>query len=390
MSVFSIETQGAVSNRDDWVINPSVQILENALKNAHHIYHQDLANFDFNLFKAKLPKTAKPADFYKFLDTEINTEGVISWTDELKRNFVKKQRLAEIDLKYMRTITYRAFVKRVCYFNSEWIVRPREFPSLLPTKESYNVFLCVEYGTPNLSALITTTITDIGLINVHINAYPLYSDGKEQSAISSSALFKFKKHYKDESISPEDIFYFVYGILHHKGFKQAYKNFLAKEDHRVPLSKDFKKISYLGKELALLHLNYENLAISEELRIFYNDVLVSDLKEIPDEDFRVTKMELKEERLIYNEALSVGNIPKKAWEYTLCGKSAIKLYMNAQRVKVSKKAKDVNGDFIISDPNDFAGGKYVFLTLLRVISLAVKSVELIEKISTCDYQEKML
>nr|WP_120946139.1 type ISP restriction/modification enzyme [Helicobacter labacensis] len=51
-------------------------------------------------------------------------------------------------------------------------------------------------------------------------------------------------------------------------------------------------------------------------------------------------------RLIYNEHLSIDNIPSKAWEYSLCGESAIKLYMRAQRVKESKKAKDANGDFI--------------------------------------------
>ncbi|WP_121022711.1 type ISP restriction/modification enzyme [Helicobacter vulpis] len=385
-SVFVAETRGVTSGCDEWVINPSSQTLENTLQNAHRIYHENLANFDLKSFETKLPPHTKPADAYKFLGTEIDTSGVIGWTRDLKKKFCKKQKLADIDLKYMRTITYRPFTKRHCYFNPEWIEEPRKFATLLPTEKSKNVFLCVNGSTLELSVLMTRTITDVGLIRPCINAYPLYSDGKKESAISLSALFRFQKHYQDENITAEDIFYFVYAILHHVGFKEIYRNFLAKESPRVPLARDFKKMSALGRELAQLHLNYESLEPSQELRIIYK----GDLANAPDEHYRVSKMQLEKDtnRLIYNEYLSIDNIPSKAWEYTLCGESVIKLYMKAQRVKESKKAKDANGDLIISDPNDFKGGKYIFETLLRVITLSLKSVDLIEKIGACDYRQE--
>ncbi|GMB89899.1 hypothetical protein NHP190002_05780 [Helicobacter ailurogastricus] len=385
MSVFIADTKGIVSNRDDYVINPSSQTLENTLKNAHRIYHENLANFDLKSFKAKLPPKTKPADAYRFLDTEIDTDGAIGWTDDLKKKFCKKQKLASIDLKHIRTITYRSFAKWRCYFNPEWVARPGKFTTLLPTEKSENVFLCVNGGALKLNALTTKNIMDIHFIG-DTQAYPLYSDGKKESTISLSALLKFQRHYQDENITAEDIFYFVYAILHHVGFKEIYRNFLAKESLRVPLARDFKKMSALGKELAQLHLNYESLEPSQELRIIYK----GDLANAPDEHYRVSKMQLEKDtnRLIYNEYLSIDNIPSKAWEYTLCGESAIKLYMKAQRVKESKKAKDANGDLIISDHNDFKGGKYIFETLLRVITLSLKSVDLIKQIGACDYRQE--
>ncbi|QQX48035.1 hypothetical protein HG569_03330 [Helicobacter pylori] len=91
-------------------------------------------------------------------------------------------------------------------------------------------------------------------------AYPLYyydDLGNRHYAISGYALNLFRNITKI-TLSEEEIFYYIYAIFHHKGYLEKYKNSLTKEDPRIALSKDFKELSILGKELAKLHLNYES------------------------------------------------------------------------------------------------------------------------------------
>ncbi|GHS26827.1 hypothetical protein JP0119_07230 [Helicobacter pylori] len=112
----------------------------------------------------------------------------------------------------------------------------------------------------NFSALVSDCISSYDLI-LHNQAYPLYyydDLGNRHDAISGYALNLFRKHYEDDSIAEEEIFYYIYAILHHKGYLEKYKNSLTKEEPRIALSEDFKELSILGKELAELHLNYES------------------------------------------------------------------------------------------------------------------------------------
>ncbi|BAW70405.1 type IIG restriction-modification enzyme [Helicobacter pylori] len=112
----------------------------------------------------------------------------------------------------------------------------------------------------NFSALVSDCISDYGLISPN-QAYPLYyydDLGNRHYAISGYALNLFRKHYEDNLIAEEEIFYYIYAILHHKGYLEKYKNSLAKEEPRIALSEDLKELSALGKELAKLHLNYES------------------------------------------------------------------------------------------------------------------------------------
>ncbi|GAA9437521.1 hypothetical protein UBN10_01770 [Helicobacter pylori] len=76
-----------------------------------------------------------------------------------------------------------------------------------------------------------------------------YDDlGNRYNAISGYALNLFRRHYQDNAITEEEIFYYIYAILHHKGYLEKYKNSLAKEAPCIALSDDFKELSTLGKE----------------------------------------------------------------------------------------------------------------------------------------------
>ncbi len=204
-------------------------------------------------------------------------------------------------------------------------------------------------------------------------AYPLYyydDLGNRYNAISGYALNLFRKHYGDNSITEEEIFYYIYAILHHKGYLEKYKNSLKKEEPRTALSPDFKELSVLGKQLAELHLNYESGEMHESVQ--HTTLMNAEEKGYYD----VEKMKRKGDSIVYNKNITITKIPDKAFEYALNGKSAIDWVIERYQ-----KTMDDKESLIENNPNDYAGGKYILELLLRVIQLSVKSVDLIEKIS---------
>lgn len=146
------------------------------------------------------------------------------------------------------------------------------------------------------------------------------------------------------------------------------------------VSKDFKELSKLGKELADLHLNYE----SGEM---YGHVKHKDILADRNEDgyYAVSKMLRKGNTIIYNSNIHI-QIPETALQYVINGKSAIDWIIDSYQKTIDTGKKGRGGSLIENDPNAYAGSKYIFELLLRVIRLSEKSVDLIEKIGKLDFE----
>ncbi len=376
-SVFDINSGGVASGRDPWVYNFSKDALMQNVQKCIDTYNADLKRFNAHFREAFKQRTkgVKSADLYKQLnDKEITTDKTkIAWTGGLKNHLIKNKNLQESHEKRIRLAMYRPFNKQWLYWDKDWISRQGEFSKIFPNKDAQNVVINTGVGNgKNFSALVSDCISSCDLI-VHNQAYPLYyydGLGNRYYAISGYALNLFRKHYKDYSIAEEEIFYYIYAILHHKGYLEKYKNSLAKEEPRIALSEDFKELSMLGKELAKLHLNYE----SEELHasVEYKTLMNAEEKGYYD----VETMKKIGDRIHYNNHIAITKIPKKAFEYVVNGKSTIDWVIERY-----KKTTDKEESLIEKNPNDYKGGKYVFELLCRVITLSVKSVDLIEKIS---------
>ncbi len=241
---------------------------------------------------------------------------------------------------------------------------------IFPDKSAQNVV--INTGISKVfSALISSEIPCLDLLH-HNQAYPLYcydDFGNRYNAISGYALNLFRRHYQDNAITEEEIFYYIYAIFHHKGYLEKYKNSLAKEAPRIALSPDFKELSVLGKQLAELHLNYESGEMHTSVE--YKTLMNAEEKGYYD----VEKMTKKGDRIIYNKNIAITKIPQKAFDYVINGKSAIDWVIERY-----KKTRDKDS-LIENNPNDYAGSQYVFELLCRVIKLSEKSVDLIEKIS---------
>ncbi|GAA7550195.1 hypothetical protein JP0018_10900 [Helicobacter pylori] len=375
-SVFDINSNGVTTGRDSWVYNFSKDALMQNVQKCMDTYNADLKRFNESFREAFKQRThgVKSADLYKQLnDSEITTDKTkIAWTDGLKNNLIKNKNLQESHKDRVRLAMYRPFNKQWLYWDKDWISRQCQLPKIFPNKDAQNVVINTGVGNgKNFSALVSDCISDYSLISPN-QAYPLYyydGLGNRHYAISGYAINLFRKHYGDNLIAEEEIFYYIYAILHHKGYLEKYKNSLTKEDPRIALSEDFKELSVLGKELAELHLNYESGEMHASVE--YQTLMNAEEEGYYD----VETMKKIGDRIHYNNHIAITKIPKKAFDYVVNGKSAIDWVIERYKKTTDKDSK------IENNPNDYKGGKYVFELLCRVIKLSEKSVDLIEKIS---------
>lgn len=372
-SIFDINSNGVVSGRDPWVYNFSQKILTQSVQTCIDTYNADLKRFNERFMEAfkQRAKGVKPADLYRHLnDKEITTDQTkIAWTRSLKRGFIKNTNLPESGMERIRLALYRPFNKQWLYFDKNLNEEQSQLPKIFPDKGAHNVV--INTTTRNFCSLIGDAIPDTHFIG-DANAYPLYhydDSGNRYNAISGYALNLFRRHYKDNAITEEEIFYYIYAIFHHKGYLEKYKNSLAKKAPRIALSEDFKELSVLGKELGELHLNYESGEMHTSVK--YTTLMNAEIEGYYD----VEKMTKKGDSIIYNQNIAITEIPKKAFEYVVNGKSAIDWVIERYSITTNKDS------LIENNPNHYAGGKYVFELLCRVIKLSEKSVDLIEKIS---------
>lgn len=375
-SVFDINSGGVGSSRDPWVYNFSPNALKQSVQTCIDTYNADLKRFNTRFREAFKQRTAKDkgvksSDLYKHLnDKEITTDKTkISWTRSLKKEFIKNTNLQESSMERIRLALYRPFNKQWLYWDKNLNEEQSQLPKIFPDKSVRNVV--INTTIRNFSTLISDAIPDTHFIG-DTQVYPLYHYddlGNRYNAISGYALNLFRRHYKDNAITEEEIFYYIYAIFHHKGYLEKYKNSLAKEAPRIALSEDFKELSTLGKELAELHLNYESGEMHTSVK--YTTLMNAETEGYYD----VEKMIKKGDRIIYNQNIAITKIPQKAFNYVVNGKSAIDWVIERYQ-----KTKDKES-LIENNPNDYAGGQYVFELLCRVIKLSEKSVDLIEKIS---------
>ncbi len=373
-SIFDINSNGVATNRDPWVYNFSPNALMKSVQTCIDTYNADLKRFNERFREAFKQRTkgVKSGDLYKHLnDKEITTDKTkIAWVQNLKNQLIKGKKLDDFSQEKISVSLYRPFNKQYFYYERELAWSFCNMKKIFPDKDACNVV--INTGISKVfSALISSEIPCLDLLH-HNQAYPLYyydDLGNRYNAISGYALNLFRRHYQDNAITEEEIFYYIYAIFHHKGYLEKYKNSLAKEAPRIALSEDFKELSILGKELAELHLNYESGEMHTSVK--YTTLMNAGMEGYYDVD----KMTKKGDSILYNHNITITKIPKKAFEYVVNGKSAIDWVIGRYQKTMDKES------LIENNPNDYAGGKYIFELLCRVIKLSVKSVDLIEKIS---------
>ena len=299
------------------------------------------------------------------------------------------------------TALYRPFCKVFMYFDKDFIERPGKHKLFFPEQKLENLAICISgIGiTKDFSPLISRTIPDFQLL-ANGQCFPLYtyerageqsrsrktalidsqsddcgSDGERigdyirRENISDKMLQKFREHYSDNKITKEDIFYYVYGILHSVSYRERFASDLKKQLPRIPLVDDFKTFSKAGRQLAELHLNYETGEMYPLKEVVMGSV-----------SFKVVQMKYPSKtdksKIIYNGTLHLAGIPAEAYRYIVNGKSALDWIMERYAVTTHKDSG------IVNDPNDWCreigNERYIVDLIKRIVHLSVESVKIIE------------
>ena len=214
---------------------------------------------------------------------------------------------------------------------------------------------------------------------------------QRRDAITDAGLKHFQDAYSGEKITKEDLFYYVYGLLHSEDYRENYADNLSKELPRIPRVKtaaDFWAFSRAGRELGDLHVNYETVE-PYPVTIKQGDLRLADIKN-PESFYRVTKWafgkagkEKDKTTVIYNANITMQDIPLEAYDYVVNGKPALEWVMERQVVKVDKDSgieNDANR-YAIETMNNPA---YPLELFQRVITVSLRTMEIVRGLPKLD------
>ncbi|APG70002.1 hypothetical protein LL717_08140 [Lactobacillus delbrueckii subsp. lactis] len=139
-----------------------------------------------------------------------------------------------------------------------------------------------------------------------------------------------------------------------------------------------EKYVEVGKKLMDLHINYEEVPVYEGVQIVSHEnpsYVVKKMKFGKKRDAESGKLKKDKSTIIFNSDITIKDIPEKAYEYVVNGRSAIEWIMDQYQVKTDKKSG------ITDDPNDFSDDpKYIFNLLLRIINVSLQTVDLVNSL----------
>lgn len=390
-SFFETYAIGVATNRDAWTYNFSIVKVQTNMSSMIDFYNKEVERYAIS---------DKKQDIKDFIHKDATK---ISWTAILI-NRAKKHQTFKFNQESLRRSCYRPFSICNLYFNRYFNEAIGLSPLLFPTPQHKNLVICVSGigASKDFSTIITDSIPCLDLVeksqcfplywydNSEAEIIDLFNQGSKnemdryvrRDGVTDWILDTARKQY-GYKVTKEDIFYYVYGLLHSPEYRTEFATDLKKSLPRLPLvekADDFWAFSKAGRELANLHLNYETIEPYKKCNILYAPFTnKGDRINYHVEKMRFGKIDSKtaDKSIIhYNNAIIIEHIPAEAYEYVVNGKSAIEWIMERYAITTDKKSG------ITNDPNDWArehnDEKYIFNLLLRIINVSVQTVEIVK------------
>jgi predicted helicase len=348
--------------------------------------HRDAVVYDFD--KSALAKRAEKfandynAEVDRFKRTfqggsidEFVRYEQISWDRDLKAD-LRRGRYAEFKTAKIISAVYRPFCRLYLYFDRILNAEVYGWPSLFPAEVSHpenRVIACsdIAFRAPAFSTLMAVSPVDLHLcatLDGH-QCFPFYvydEDGSNRREnITDWALKQFRDHYKDKKIDKWAIFYYVYGLLHHPGYRAKYADNLKRELPRIPFAPEFRPFAKAGEKLAKLHLDYEQL---EPWELDFIETPGVPLSYRVEDKMRLSKDKL---RLTVNPSLTLATIPPAALEYRLGNRSALEWVLDQYQVSTDKRSG------IESDPNRADDEQYIVRLVGQVVRVSLETVKIV-------------
>jgi predicted helicase len=278
---------------------------------------------DFNAQLDRWRRKGQPEDLDGFLRID---EKVHKWVRKTKRVLLRGKHLT-FDEGTLRRAQYRPFTRLWHFFDPSFNEDLYRFPSFLPRpgSEDENLVIAVtDVGSEKpFMALTARSICDLHLVGAgsSCQCFPFYvydEDGSNQREnVTDWALQQFRTRYKSDKITKWDLFHYVYGILHHPGYRVRFADNLKRDLPRIPFAPDFRAFADAGRQLANLHLNYETL---DPFPLTFLET-----PEVPLSYAVTDKMKLSADKasLRVNPTLTLSGIPPQVFEYGLGNRSAL-------------------------------------------------------------------
>ncbi|MGQ1799015.1 DEAD/DEAH box helicase [Kocuria oceani] len=392
-TVFNIYSAGLKTGRDAWCYNHSRTAVKANMTRMIEAYNDQV----------KLVSNGSITP-----DEVDNDPTRINWSAGLTANLHRRRTLV-FDAHKSQVGMYRPFDKRWAYFDRDFNERTYQLRAAFPTPQhqNYGFYLNGVHASTQFACLMVDSLPCLDLYGKAGQFFPRWTYEKSTSAdgqlnlgsseeetdqygyqridnITDDILTDYRASYGEE-LSKDDVFYYVYGLLHSPGYRAAYVADLTKMLPRIPKVasiEEFCTFSTVGRKLTELHLGYEEVEpypLSEVVK----DGAPTDAVEL----YRVTKMKYgvdkKKTKLIYNPWITLERIPTEAHEYMLGSRSALDWIIRQYQVSTDKKSG------IVNDPNDWATEhsepRYILDHIKRVTTVSVRTVELVAQLPKPDF-----
>ena len=395
-AIFHTGSLGLATGRDVWVYNSSENTLRRKVEAMVDFYNEQLV-----AFAAEAPGMRRAAEAKDFID---NNPARFSWT-RADYQRIAKQIQYELHDDMIRVGIYRPFFKQALAFDQTLNAMTYRLPRLYPTPESEN--LGISIAGPGKSApfgcIATNAIPELQVLrnSKHYARWryedaprtPMLVDAVPAGRVSNlnpQAVARFRAALGDD-LTDDDVFYYVYGILHAPEFRSTFESSLKKEKPRVPLVESravFDAFAAAGRDLCDLHVGYESVdpyPLAEEWVAEADPNANPDLLLVGASKMSYAKAsaggtghgkrDLDRSRLRYNDYLTLSGIPPEAHEYVLGTRSGIDWIIDRYYVKTDKASG------IVNDPNlwglERGSPRYIVDLIKRVVTVSVRTVEIV-------------
>jgi len=379
---------GVKTNRDSWSYNFSKSRVAQNMSRMIEFFNCEVEAFS----KRNDAHTITEAELDRYINKDKKK---ISWSSKIK-GMVLRGRKGAFSAKNIRESLYRPFNKQFLYLDTNFTERAGKNADIYPEAKFTNLAICITgTGAAQFSAVIVDTPPSYDFTSKS-QCFPLkifssepeamadasfnYGEGESWTPnIRPSVLSSFRKAYDDQRITPEDVFFYVYGIFHSTEYKKRFASDLRKILPRIPFAADFNAFSKAGRQLAEIHINYEKInpfSVKEQ---------TVELNLDAEKFFKVEKMrfgkkakEVDKTTIHFNSRVVLSGIPLEAYEYIVNGKSAIEWIMECYQIWVDKDSQ------IASDPNDWAKEhdepKYILNLLKRIITVSLETMKIVKSL----------
>ncbi|SLN41768.1 type I restriction enzyme EcoKI subunit R [Roseivivax jejudonensis] len=391
VGLFENYSVGVMTGRDAWAFNTSLEKLENNVQRSIRFFNDEVERLR-HFEKEEIDK------YISYDDKRI------SWSREFKKHVARGKQISSKSGRNVKA-SYRPFTPSWLHFSRDFNEIVGQFDKILPTNETLNRFFMVSgvgSRAGSLPLMLETFPSRDTIEKGQCFPLYLYEETKHEGglfatpegetaltrreAITDAGLAHFQAAYPGETITKEDLFYYIYGLLHAPDYRERFKNNLAKALPRIPAVRtfaDFAAFRDAGRRLGDLHVNFESV---EPYLVTFKEgdhALINEAQDDPVKFYRVKKMkfggkgkEKDKTTVIYNDNITMQNIPIEAYDYVVNGKPALEWVMERQVVKQDKASG------IVNDANDYANEtigdpRYPLDLFRRVITVSLETMKIV-------------